>query len=84
MTNWPFLQVIQWVSGYQESLGNLGVPEEDTAFPQGQQSGLQLLMQKYIQRMQATRKTWFTNILEVSLRPADAHPPCMSRRGISG
>lgn len=64
------LQVIKWISGYQETLANLGVPEEDTVFPQEKQSGLKLLMQKYIERMQATRKTWFTNILEVGVPPS--------------
>ena len=60
-------QVIQWISGYQETLGNLGVAEEDAAFPAGQQSGMQLLMQKYIERMKNTRETWTKNILEVRL-----------------
>ena len=59
------IQVVQWMAGYQETLGEFGVEEEDVAFPSGPHSGLSLLADKYVGRVEATLSSWLTNIVEV-------------------
>lgn len=59
------MQVIRWINDYQATLQDLGIEEEDTHFPTKEQSGMALLIDQYIRRMQATRQTWSQNILEV-------------------
>ena len=61
-----------WISGYQETLGDLGIEDEEARFPQGGSRGTTLLIDKYIERMHATLHAWFVNILEVSGMPGDA------------
>lgn len=54
-----------WISGYQETLGELGLEEVEARFPHGSSRGTTLLIDKYIERMHATLHAWFVNILEV-------------------
>ena len=67
---------MQWIAGYQESLGEFGMEEEDVAFPSGPQSGVSLLINKYVDRTMATLSSWLNNIVEV--RPGQAD----SRKGL--
>ena len=60
--------MIRWINDYQATLQDLGIEEEESRFPTKEQSGMNLLIQQYIRRMQATRQTWSKNILEVRLR----------------
>ena len=77
-------QVMGWISGYQETLGDLGIEEEEARFPQGGSRGTTLLINKYIERMHATLHAWFVNILEASALPAHPAPAmeplCVPRR----
>ena len=61
-------QVIGWMSGYQETLKELGLEDGDIGFPEGRDRGMTLLGAKYIPRMHATLHTWFVNILQVRPR----------------
>ena len=67
------VQVIRWINDYQATLQDLGIEEEETRFPTKEQSGMALLIDQYIRRMQTTRQTWSKNILEV--RAAALHEP---------
>ncbi len=58
------VQVMQWIAGYQEALGEFGVEEEDVAFPMTPQSGVSLLIGKYVERTVATLSSWLNNIVE--------------------
>jgi hypothetical protein len=60
-------QVIGWTSNYQETLRELGLEDEDVLFPQGPDRGYTVLVEKYIHRITSTLRTWFVNILEVSV-----------------
>ena len=62
-------QVIGWTSNYQETLRELGLEEEDIAFPEGPDRGTTVLIDKYIERMRTTLHAWFVNILEVRSLP---------------
>lgn len=57
--------MVGWISSYEEALRELGVAEEDVAFPQEPKRGAAVLMTTYIHRMKASLTNWFTNILEV-------------------
>ena len=61
---WLCLQVMQWIAGYQEALGEFGVEEEDVAFPLSPRSGVSLLIGKYVDRTVATLSSWLNNIVE--------------------
>ena len=81
------VQVIGWTSNYQETLRELGLEEEDIAFPEGPDRGTTVLIDKYIARMRSTLHTWFVNILEVrpflgTLRWLSRHPISFSCCGI--
>ena len=58
-------QVMGWVSGYQATLRELGLDDEDVNFPSGANRGVSVLISKYTDRMHATLQAWFVNILEV-------------------
>jgi hypothetical protein len=60
-----FPQVMQWIAGYQESLGEFGLEEEEVAFPTGPQTGVSLLINTYVARIVATLSSWLSNIVEV-------------------
>ena len=58
-------QVVGWLSGYQETLKELGLEDSEIVFPEGPDRGMTLLVGKYIARMRGTLHTWFVNILQV-------------------
>lgn len=63
----PDAQVVGWLSGYQETLKELGLEDSEIVFPEGPDRGMTLLVGKYISRMRGTLHTWFINILQVRL-----------------
>ena len=68
------VQVIRWDKRLPGHAAGPGREEEaDTRFPTKEQSGMALLIQQYIRRMQATRQTWSKNILEVPPSTHAAH-----------
>ena len=56
---------MQWIAGYQETLGEFGVEEGDVLFPSHPQAGMGLLIDKYVDRTVATLSSWLVNIVEV-------------------
>ncbi len=62
-----YAQVVGWLSGYQETLKELGLEDNEITFPEGPDRGMTLLVGKYITRMRGTLHTWFVNILQVRL-----------------
>jgi len=67
-------QVIGWTNNYQETLRELGLEEDDIAFPDGPDRGSTVLIDKYISRISTTLHAWFVNILEVRPRPRKLPP----------
>ena len=57
--------MVGWLSGYQETLKELGLEDSEIVFPEGPDRGMTLLVGKYIARMRGTLHTWFVNILQV-------------------
>ncbi|KAK9827315.1 hypothetical protein WJX81_003676 [Elliptochloris bilobata] len=70
LANSDILKIMGWISGYQETLGDLGIEEDEAHFPQGGSRGTTLLIDKYIERMRAMLHAWFVNILEADLNSA--------------
>ncbi|KAI3425101.1 hypothetical protein D9Q98_008479 [Chlorella vulgaris] len=64
LANADILKVMQWLAGYQESLGEFGLEEEEVAFPTGPQTGVSLLINTYVARIVATLSSWLSNIVE--------------------
>lgn len=73
------VQVMRWVSEYQETLRDLDVADEELHFPAGADRGCALLIQKYAGRMQAMLTSWIQNIVEVQTPPSDMSPSTASR-----
>lgn len=64
LANADILKVMQWINGYQEILAEFGVEEQEVLFPSGPQSGVSLLIDKYVQRTAGTLSSWLLNIVE--------------------
>lgn len=89
ISNRDILSIVKWIEDYLETLRGLGIEEEELQMPRhpvlvnangvvAEESGLKLLMRKYMERIKESTTSWYMNIIESDL----SSEPKVSEEGI--
>lgn len=89
ISNRDILSIVTWIEDYLETLRGLGIEEEELQMPKhpvllkssgdvAEESGLKLLMKKYMERVKESTTSWYMNIIESDLKSE----PKVSEEGI--